>query len=257
MKTLIALVVLSAAAAAPCLASAAEIRFKDVVAEIRVIPENRADFQVNVTRTYPGLPAFKITRTANGGVLVDGGLYRRIRGCGALGGISIKDGPRVPKNQVPQIVVRAPLAFDLESTGYAKGNIGPTRALDLDVAGCGDWDVGNVAGKLSLDVSGLGDVRVGSTGSATVSLSGMGDVEVASVNGPLNIEASGMGDIRVRGGHATTMRASLSGMGDLSFKGVADSLDADASGMGGISVAKVTGPVRKSRSGLASIHVGQ
>src|ERR1044072_6732259 len=109
MKTLIALAVLSAAAAAPCLASAGEIRFKDVVAEIRVIPENRGDLQVNVTRTYPCLPAFKISRTANGGLLVGGGLYKRIRACGTFGGISIKDGPRVPRNQVPQIVVRAPL----------------------------------------------------------------------------------------------------------------------------------------------------
>jgi hypothetical protein len=257
MKSIIALAASAAAMASPCLAVAApQLRLKDVVAEVRIIPENRADFQVNVTRSHAGLPAIRVIPQA-GGVVVDGGLYKRIKGCGAFGSIAIKDGPRVPKNQVPQIVIRAPMAFALDANGYVKGEVGPSRALRLDVSGCGDWNVGDVAGKLDLDVSGLGDVRVGHTGSAEVELSGLGDVDIASVNnGPLSVSASGMGDIEVHGGHATAMKASLSGLGDLSFKGVADSLDADASGMGEINVAKVTGPVHKSRSGLASIHVG-
>jgi hypothetical protein len=258
MKSIIILAGAAAAAvASPCLAGPGpQLRLKDVVAEVRIIPENRADFQVNVTRTYPGLPQIRVSQQG-GGLVVDGGLYRRIKGCGAFGTIAIKDGPRVPKNQVPQIVIRAPLAFSVDANGYVKGNVGATRALGMDVSGCGDWNIGDVAGKLDLDVSGLGDVRVGNTGSAEVELSGLGDVDIASVNnGPLSVSASGMGDVRVRGGHATTMKASLSGMGDLSFRGVADSLNADASGMGEINVAKVTGPVRKSRSGLASINVG-
>lgn len=255
MKSLISIAALCAALAAPCLASAADIRFKDMVAEVRIIPENRADLQVTVTRNYPGLPPIRITRSPTG-VVVDGGLYRRIRGCGSFGGIGIKGGPRVPKGQVPQIVVRAPLDFALQANGYVRGSIAASRSASLDVSGCGDWSVGDVTQKLSLDVSGLGDVKVGRTGSASVSLSGLGDVDIASVNGPLRIDASGLGGIHVHGGHATTMNASLSGLGDLTFDGVADSLDASASGMGDIKVAKVTGAVRKSRSGLASIKVG-
>lgn len=257
MKSIIILAASAAAIASPCFAGAGPmLRLKDVVAEVRVIPENRADFQVSVTRSYPGLPQIRVAPQAGGGMVVDGGLYKRIRGCGAFGSIAIKGGPRVPKNQVPQITIRAPLAFAVDANGYVKGMIGPTRALSLDVSGCGDWNVGDVAGRLDLDVSGLGDVDVGRTGSANVELSGLGDVDIASVNGPLSVSASGMGDVDVHGGHATVMKASLSGMGDLSFKGVADSLDADASGMGEISVAKVTGAVHKSRSGLASINVG-
>lgn len=256
MKTLFALAASAAAIASPCLAGQGpQLRLKDVVAEVRIIPENRADFAVQVTRTYPGLPQIRVA-PGPGGLVVDGGLHKRIRGCGAFGTVAIKGGPRIPKNQVPQIVIRAPLAFFVDANGYVKGQVGPTRALGLDVSGCGDWTVADVAGRLDLDVSGLGDVNVGRTGSARVNLSGLGDVDIASVNGPLDVSASGMGDVDVHGGHATVMKASLSGMGDLSFKGVADSLEADASGMGEINVAKVTGPVRKSRSGLASINVG-
>jgi hypothetical protein len=254
MKSLIILAASAAALATPCLA-APQLRLKDLVAEVRIIPENRADFQVSVTRTYPGLPQIRLV-PQGGGLVVDGGLHKRIKGCGAFGTIAVRGGPRVPKNRVPQIVIRAPLAFGVGANGYVKGQIGPSRALSMDVSGCGDWKVGDVAGQLDLDVSGLGDVDIGRTGSAHVELSGLGDVDIASVNGPLNVSASGLGDVEVHGGHATVMRASLSGMGDLSFKGVADSLDADASGMGEINVAKVTGPVHKSRSGLASINVG-
>jgi hypothetical protein len=257
MKRIIVLAAAAAAIASPCLAAGAgpQLRLKDLVAQVRIIPENRADFQVNVVRTYPGLPQIRLVPQA-GGLVVDGGLHKRIKGCGAFGTVAIRGGPRVPKNQVPQIVIRAPLAFGVEATGYVKGDIGPSRALSMDVAGCGDWNVGDVAGRLDLDVSGLGDVKVGRTGSADVELSGLGDVDIASVNGPLSVSASGLGDVDVHGGHATVMKASLSGMGDLTFKGVADSLDADASGMGEINVAKVTGPVHKSRSGLASINIG-
>jgi len=256
MKTLITLAVLAAAAGSPALASAAELHLKDMIANVQIIPEARSDIQVTVTRTYAGLPPLKITRTADGGVLVDGGLAHRLHTCGGLRNVSLFGKPMIPKNAAPQLVVHAPLDLSIRANGRVEGQVGNARALTMDVGGCGDWKVGDVAGRLSLDASGLGDVRVGRTGQATVSLSGLGDVDLASVDGPLNIEASGMGDVLVRGGHATVMKASLSGMGDLSFKGVADSLDADASGMGEINVAKVTGPVRKSRSGLASIHVG-
>jgi hypothetical protein len=255
MKSLLILAALGAVSATPGLASAADIRFKDVVANVQVIPETRSDFKVDVVRTYPGLPAFQVTRTANG-VVVDGGLYRRLNSCGGFGGIHIKDGPRVPKNAIPQIVVHAPLDFRLRANGYVQGQVGSARTVGLEVSGCGDWTVGDVSQKFSLEVSGLGDVHVGHTGASTVSLSGLGDVDIVSVNGPLDIDASGLGGIRVHGGHATVMKASLSGMGDLTFKGTADSLDASASGMGGINVAKVTGAVRKNRSGLASIKVG-
>jgi hypothetical protein len=255
MKATLTLAVL-ALAATPALASAAELRLKDMIADVQVIPEARSDIQVSVTRTYSGLPPLKITRTADGGVLVDGGLAHRLHSCGGLRNLSLFGRPMVPRKDAPAIVVHAPLDVAIRANGRVEGQIGNARTVSMDVAGCGDWKLGDVAGRLDLDASGLGDVHVGRAGEAKVALSGLGDVDLVSVDGPLNLEASGMGDIRVRGGHATLMKASLSGMGDISFKGVADSLDADASGMGEINVARVTGPVHKSRSGLASINVG-
>lgn len=245
-----------AAAGAPGLASAAELNLKDMIADVQVIPEARADIQVTVTRTYAGLPALKITRAADGGVVVDGGLAHRLHSCGGLRNVSLFGRPVVSRKAAPQLVVRVPLDVSIRANGRVEGQVGNARALAMTIGGCGDWKVGDVAGRLDLDASGLGDVRVGRAGQARVSLSGMGDVDLVSVDGPLTVDASGMGDVRVRGGHATAMKAELSGMGDISFKGVADSLDASASGMGSINVTRVTGAVRKHRSGLASISVG-
>jgi hypothetical protein len=189
-------------------------------------------------------------------VLVDGGLAHRLHSCGALRNISFFGRPVIPRKASPRIVVRAPLDVTIRANGRIEGEVGNARTVSMNVHGCGDWKLGDVSDRLDIDASGLGDVSVGRAGEAKVNLSGLGDVDIASVNGPLSIWASGMGDVDVHGGHATVMKASLSGMGDLSFKGVADSLEADASGMGEINVSKVTGPVRKHRSGLASINVG-
>ncbi len=253
MKTL--LIATVAMAAVPGLATAAEIRLKDAVAQVTIIPEARSDFAVTVVRGHPQLPQIRTTRTA-GGVVVDGGLANRIRDCGMLGGVKIKNGPRVSKRELPQITVRAPLDFSIVAEGYVTGTIGAGRSISLTTEGCGGWTIGDTSRRLDIRLEGFGDVNAGRTRSASVALEGMGDVDIASVSGPVDASVEGMGDLRIKAGNASHFKARLEGMGSIRFGGVAGTVDATADGMGSIRVARATGAVRKSATGFSRVKIG-
>jgi putative autotransporter adhesin-like protein len=243
------------AMAAPTVAAAAELRIRDAIADVTIIPEARSDFAAVVTRPNARLPAFRIVRTPQG-LLIDGGLERRINNCGMMGGIKVKNGPRIPRRDAPQITIRTPLDVAVVADGHVRGSIGASRSLSLTTEGCGGWSVGDVAQKLDIHLEGLGDVKAGRTRSLAVSLEGLGDVDVVSVSGPVDASVEGMGSLRIKGGRAATFRASLDGMGSIRFDGTAESVDASADGMGSIRVARATGQVHKTTSGLARIKVG-
>lgn len=240
--------------ALPGLANAADIQVKGAAMQLTVIPEARNDVVATVTRGNDKLPPIRFTRTANG-LLIDGGLGKRISDCGMFGGVKIKNGPRIHKRDIPQVTVRAPLDVVVTTDGYVRGSIGGARSVNLSAEGCGDWTVGDTQ-SLQISLEGLGDVNAGATRSAKVGMEGLGDVDIVSVSGPVDASVEGMGSLRIKGGHATRFHASLEGMGSIRFDGVADTVDASADGMGSIRVARATGSVRKDVSGFAHIKVG-
>ena len=253
MKAL--LIATVAVAAVPGLAAAAEIRLKDAVAHVTIIPEARSDFAVTVTRSHPQLPQIRTYRNARGTV-VDGGLHNRIRDCGMLGGVKIRNGPRLSKPELPQITIRAPLDFSVVAEGYVNGAIGSGRSISLTTEGCGGWTIGDTSQRLEVKLEGFGDVNAGRTRAASVALEGMGDIDIASVSGPVDASVEGMGDLRIKAGNASHFKARLEGMGSIRFGGVAGTVDATADGMGSIRVARATGAVRKSATGFSRVRIG-
>ena len=138
------------------------------------------------------------------------------------------------------------------------GDVGRSTDLDLNNRGCGDWTVGNVAGRARLDVTGSGATRAGSAGAAEVAVAGSGDVVMREVRGPLNVGSSGSGgisvanlrgpltvriagsgDVKVDAGEASEVNVSIAGSGGVRFGGVARSLKASIAGSGDVSVAQV------------------
>ncbi|HEX8231796.1 MAG TPA: DUF2807 domain-containing protein [Caulobacteraceae bacterium] len=254
MKALIALALLGAAV--PAGASAAEVHLRDVIAEVRIIPEARGDFAVSIANAHPGLPQMRVSRTASG-VLVDGGLHRRLNSCGMMSGIKVKNGPTVSKKNLPRITIRAPQNFAVRASGYVRGQIGAAQAVKLNAEGCGDWGIGQTSQRLEIDVEGVSHIDAASARSADLSLEGVGDIDLASVNGALDASVEGVGHIRVKAGRATAMRARLEGMGGIRFDGVADTLDASAEGIGSINVPNTRTVLRKSLDGLAKIRTSR
>jgi len=258
-------------------AQAATVEIKDAVARVTVVPEARTDVRVEILANNPRLPLE--VRTLGGRTVVDGGLRRRIRNCrgpAANPRVVVAGVGEVGWREMPQLVVHVPRDADVEASGAVFGSVGRTANLDLANAGCGDWTIANVEGRLRLNEAGSGDVRAGSAGAAHVRVAGSGDVVTAEVRGPLQVEIAGSGDVtvasiggaldarmagsgdvRVRDGHAPVVNVAIAGSGDLSFGGVADRLSAKIMGSGDVRVRQVKGPVSKMVMGSGGVSIGR
>lgn len=275
MRLLVALAATGLAMAAGG-AQAASVEVKDAVARVVVIPEARSDIKVEFLTSNPSLP-LKV-RTLGDRVIVDGDLDRRIRSCHSNGNnirVRVSGVGEVAYEDMPQIVIRTPKDVNVGAGGAVFGSIGKSGSLDLSNAGCGDWTVANVAGKMKINQAGSGNTVTGSSGEAILRIAGSGDVrtgEVAgamtadvagsgnistlSISGPLNVKMAGSGDVRIAGGHATEMSVSIAGSGDVSLDGVADSLRARIAGSGDVHVKQVNGSISKAVVGSGGVSIG-
>jgi hypothetical protein len=274
---MLALAAVGAAALAAGGASAAPgVEIRNAVARVTVIPENRSDVVVDVVKASPRLP-LHISQWGDT-VRVDGNVGMRIHGCHTWFGKPsawVWGIGHIGYDDMPQLVVHAPMDVRVGAGGAVFGTIGRTASVSLGNSGCGDWTVADTTGLLHVGLSGSGDVRTGSAGSGDVHVAGSGDVSVrritngltsstsgsggvqaASVSGPLHVHIAGSGDFRGHGGQVTDMEVSIAGSGDASFAGVAQSLNASVAGSGDVTVAQVTGPVSKHVAGSGDVRVG-
>jgi hypothetical protein len=271
MATLVA----ATAQAAPSAPPALEI--KDAVAQVTVIPENRADVRVDVIAPNARLP-LKV-RATRGRTIIDGGLtahkIRQCRGGGPDAVVRVAGVGAVPGRDMPQVVIRAPVDVDVSAGGAVFGAVGRSRSLTLGAAGCGDWTVANVVQTLRISLAGTVDAKTGSAGQAKLRVAGSGDMAAADVHGRLDVDIAGSGNVRVKsvagpldahlagsgdatveGGRATAMTVSIAGSGNVVFHGTADTLDARIAGSGDVRVRQVRGRVRKAVIGSGAVRIG-
>ena len=257
-----------------------------------VVVEDRADIAVEIEQGTSDLPPVRVTRRG-ADVRIDGGLRRGllnigdgIRNCrsgpdtaarpGEGASVEVRGVGRVNLSDAPLIVIRTPRAVNVDAEGAVFGSVGRgATSVELSNGGCGDWDVANTDGPVSLSVSGSGDFRLGTSaaldlsvsGAGTVtagatreldlSLAGAGDAVIARVDGPADISLSGAGDVNIRAGDVPELSISVSGVGDVEFGGVAGDVDVSIAGAGDVSVARATGSVSRSVAGVGDIRIGE
>ncbi|HWQ86233.1 GIN domain-containing protein [Brevundimonas sp.] len=294
MKLIIASAIAIAAVAGPAFAkSGPEVEIRHAVARVAVVVEDRNDIAVEVEQGSSGLPAVQVTRDG-ANVRIDGGLGGRrglfgrgdgLRNCrsgpdnartpGEGASVEVRNLGRVNLADAPLIVIRTPRNVNVDASGAVFGSVGRGAAsIELGNSGCGDWNVANTDGRMSLGVAGSGDIRAGTSseleasisgaGSITagatrgldISVSGAGDVVVARVDGPTEISLAGAGDVSVRAGTAPTLSINVAGVGDVDFDGVAGDVDVSLAGVGDVNIARATGSVSRSVAGLGDIHIG-
>lgn len=297
MKPVITSAVIAAVAAiaAPAFAQSGEgpeVEIRHAVARVAVIVEDRADVAVEVEQGSSGLPAIQVSRVGNE-VRIDGGLRRRgffnrgdgIRECrsgpdnaprpGDGASVEVRDHGRINISDAPLIVIRTPRQVDVSASGAVFGSVGRgASSVELGNAGCGDWNVANTEGPVSLSIAGSGDIRAGNStsldvsiagsGSATAgatreldaSIAGSGNVTVARIDGPVDVSIAGSGDVLVRDGTSPDVDISILGSGDVSFGGVAGNVDVSLAGSGDVTIAQATGSVSRSIAGSGDIRIG-
>ncbi len=297
MKPVITSAIIAAAAviAAPALAkpgNGPEVEIRHAVARVAVIVEDRADIAVEVEQGSSGLPAIQVTRVGND-VRIDGSLSRRgflnrgdgIRDCrsgpdnaqrpGDGASVEVRGYGRINISDAPLIVIRTPRQVDISTSGAVFGSVGRgATSVELGSAGCGDWNVANTEGPVSLSIAGSGDMRAGTSASLEVniagsgsasagatreldaSIAGSGDVAVARVDGSIDVSIAGSGDVVVRAGDSPDVDISVLGSGDVNFGGVAGNVDISLAGGGDVTIARATGSVSRSVAGSGDIRIG-
>jgi hypothetical protein len=267
---------LALAAGAAQAAQAASVEVKDAVARVVVIPEDRKDIKVEVLTRRPNLPLD--VRTRGDRVVIDGGLDRRIRSChgsGEKASVTVIGVGEVNWEDMPQIVIRTPKDTVLQTGGAVFGSIGRTQSLEFSNAGCGDWTVANVQGRMRFNLAGAGAAPRGAAGAAggrsagagdgdlpagrgrlDVDVAGSGDVDVAQAAGPVDVKIAGSGDVKVGSGSAGDLTVTVAGSGNVDFNATARSLKARVVGSGDIRVKSVTGSVVKTVLGSGAVRVG-
>ena len=197
MRTILTLGVAAAALLGATAAQAASVEFKDAVARVVVIPEDRTDVKVEFLTTNPGLP---LTVRAEGDkTIISGDLVRNaIRNCRTMNGetsVTVR-GKSYGWDALPQVVVRVPMAARVAGGGAVYGSVGRSDSLELSNAGCGDWTVGNVTGELKINQAGSGDTTVGTAGAVSINIAGSGNVATAAISGDLTVNIAGSGDVQ-------------------------------------------------------------
>lgn len=152
----------------------------------------------------------------------------------------------------------------------------PGFALAVDEGGGGTYQVGDIGGALTLDLSGGAEVKAVRAKEVSIDLSGGAEVTLGSVSGDMKAEISGGGTVTVAHGALQTLDLDMSGGGgftlsagtvtrltvDLSGGGAArvDATVGDAaldiSGGGTVRIAKVTGSLTKDVSGAGNVDIG-
>lgn len=295
MKPVIASAIMAAVAgvAAPAFASPGpEVEIHNAVARVAVLIEDRADVVVEVDQGTSSLPPIAVSRVGNE-IRIDGGLRRQgllnrgdsIRDCrsgpasaqrpGDGASVEVRDLGRINIADAPLIVIRTPRHVNVSASGAVFGSVGRgAAAVDLGLAGCGNWNVANTEGPVSVSIGGSGDVRAGTStaldisiagsGSVTagatravdVAIGGSGDVAVARIDGPLQVAIAGSGDVLIRGGRSPDVSISIAGSGDVKFDGVAGDVDVSIAGGGDVNIARATGSVSRSIVGSGDIRIG-
>ena len=163
------------------------VEVKDAVARV-TDPGDWTDVKVEFITANAKLPL--TVRTVGGRTIVDGDLDRRIRDCHGSGdrvSVSVRGvgdvGSRCRRSSSAR---RATCSVD--AGGAVFGSVGPLGQPGASGnAGCGDWTVANVTGRMArLSQAGSGDTRDGLGGRARPACRRLGDVAVAPmVRGPL------------------------------------------------------------------------
>lgn len=266
----------AAAAMTAGAAQAASVELRDAVARVTVVPEDRSDVKVEITRQNAELPLS--ISTSGDRTIIDGGLDHRIRSCNGMGDdakVRVRDVGDVRWADMPQVVIHTPRAVVFDAGGAVAGVIGRSASLDLRNSGCSNWTVADVAGDAVIRESGAGSVRMGASERLAIHLSGAGGihatrvrqaldarlsgaggVRIDDVRGAMDAQVSGVGQVKVTAGKVSTARVSVSGIGGVDFGGTADALNATISGLGSVRVNEVTGQVNKSVSGGGRVSIG-
>jgi len=276
MKSMLALTALAALAFgtfAQAAQAATEVELRHAAARVVVIPENRSDVSLVVNYGASTLP--KIMVHEEGGKLVaDGKLDMHSMSCRDHS-VSVAGYGDIAAADLPEVIIHVPMDAKVSFGGASFGEVGPTKSLEFDEGGCGDWKLADIAGKGEINIGGSGTVNTGSIDEAEINIGGSGnfharsvgrlegnigghgDIDADTITGDSEINIGGSGNVNLNSGTSPKMEINVAGSGRVSFGGEVRDLEVNIVGSGDVHVKKVTGNISKSVMGSGNIVIGQ
>ncbi len=246
-----------------------KLRIRHIVARVSIAPEDRSDFLIEIN-SPGGLPMPEVTVDGQE-VTIDGRLRGRVSDC-VGGGAEVRGYESATPERIPVITIRAPRELVLERSGAGTTEIGASQSLDLDFSGCSSATIGDIAGKLGLDLAGSGSIAVGAVrtleadvaGSgdlrvaavaegANVDMAGSGTVTLASLTGSLSTDSAGSGMLVVEGGAVSVAEVDMAGSGDVTIAAPVETLKVSIIGSGDVEVANTVGDLDAEIAGSGSV----
>ena len=181
---IVGLLAVGVIAVAQVAVAAPSVQVRGAAARVTIIPEARRDIAVSLTHADPRLP-IRITKLGDR-IFITGDVGHRVHGCRTSAGrraVAIWGRGAIPYEELPAIVIRAPLAVRLSAGEAVFGEIGRSASVDFTNQGCGDWTIADVQGRLRLNQAGAGDARTGSAGPSDLSVAGSGGISTGPIRG--------------------------------------------------------------------------
>ncbi len=261
------------AVSASAATAATEVELKDMAAKVVVQPENRADVELKVVYGNAKVPVIMV-HTENDTFIADGKLWHKNLNC-RDNGVAIDGMGTVAQADLPTVYIKVPMDAKVSAGGATFGTLGASSTLEFSQGGCGDWKLGDVAGKSEVNIGGSGNVNAGGAGDAEINIGGSGnytgtsvakmeaniggngDIDIARINGDGEVNIGGSGNVKVDDGAMSRMEVNIAGSGDVRFGGTAGELEVNIVGSGDVRVKAVTGNVSKTVLGSGHIIIGQ
>src|SRR6185437_12738590 len=148
MKPMLALTALAALAFgtfAHAANAATEVELRHAVARVVVMPENRADVALVVNYGASQLPRIMVHEVGDK-LVADGKLETHSINCRDHG-VNLAGYGEIDAANLPQVIIHVPMDAKVSFGGGSFGEVGPTKSLEFDEGGCGNWKLADISGK--------------------------------------------------------------------------------------------------------------
>jgi len=232
------------------------VHVENAAARVVVVPEPRTDISISVAPGESKLPVPSVHQ--DGSVtIVDGGLDLRHLECGGGIGsrhVTLPTIGSVAVSSLPLITIHTTEDASVAITGAVWGEVGATKSFSLSNDGCGDWRVGDVEGRLALNIGGSGNIAGGGAGTLDIENSGSADVKLSSVKDAVADHHSGSGGVEI-GAVGGALHLLVAGSGDTKLGSVGGDVDAKIRGSGDLTADTVSGAIQASIAGSGTINI--
>ncbi|MBN8649650.1 MAG: DUF2807 domain-containing protein [Caulobacterales bacterium] len=251
-----------------------QLQFNHFIGHVEYVPSNSGKIEVEIQPGAKLQP--NIIREGENIIIEGNSSAMRNYFCSNINGVRTYkiDNTTYTESDLPRLKIALPTNKSLGIwTSSINGMLGDFKSADIRENSCGslkignvtndvnidlgsnDIVIGNIGGKLDINIDGSGDVKTGSVnGETKINIDGSGSVSIAKQIAKINAEISGSGDIYVADGGGD-VDLNLGGSGSFKHLGYVSNPKIHIVGSGDVTVHEIRGSAEISTNGSGKFFV--